>query len=67
MKLVLMLLMALFTTLASAQPGPPRPDQGPPDRDWRDRDGFRPLSCEEWRRDARRHPCVRIPRRCWRG
>jgi len=63
MKFVLALLMTLFATLAAAQPGPPR-GPGGPDFDRRYGPPPAPLSCWEWRRDAQRHACVRIPRRC---
>jgi hypothetical protein len=64
MKYILALL-ALAASAAMAQPGPPGPYG--PGRDgprWDPRERMHPLSCEEWRRDARRHPCVRIPPRC---
>lgn len=66
MKWLFLLMMVTITNMAAAQPGPPGPGRdgpgyGPPV--W-ERDRIRPLSCEEWRRDARRHPCVRVPPRC---
>ena len=63
MKWIVFLAFAALYGVASAQPGPDRP--GPSGRDRPEFfDPPRPLTCWEWRRDARRHPCVRIPRRC---
>lgn len=65
MKWIVFFLFAALYGVASAQPrpdGPPGPPRGP-DR-FEQFDHPRPLTCWEWRRDARRHPCVRIPRRC---
>jgi hypothetical protein len=67
MKWIVFLVFAALYGIASAQPAQPSPN-GPPRPDYRPGYGSpdypRPLTCWEWRRDAARHPCVRIPPRC---
>lgn len=64
MKWIVFLVFVTLYGVASAQPGPGREGPRFPDREQFERDRLRPLSCWEWRRDAQRHPCVRVPRRC---